>query len=1136
MNYRLFWHSLLITFFALIVSSAAFGQIRHDIKVKLKPKTHRIEVVDQITLSPESLESKQLHFTIHHGLEPEVLDKDIVLRKKFGTEAGRFFTDNPSLQQSSLNMELFEVSLPEGIDQFTLKYAGEIYHPVQEYGEEYARSFSVSPGIISPEGIFLSGSTIWYPHFVDELVTFELDIELPVGWSSVSQGTRRKAESGIDYRRDVWVADTPQEEIYLISSEFTEYSQAAGAVEAMAFLRNPDSQLAQKYLDTTAQYLEMYRKLLGPYPYTKFALVENFWETGYGMPSFTLLGPRVIRFPFILHSSYPHEILHNWWGNGVYTDYEKGNWAEGLTTYLADHLIKEQRGAAVEYRRSVLQKYTNYVTANKEKDFPLTQFRSRHSAVTEAVGYGKTMMLFHMVRQQLGDQDLVKALHLFYRKYKFKVASFDDVKTVFNNVNDDSLEPLFEQWVKRTGSPSLRVSKAVAKSKGDGYILSAIIEQTQSEEPYRLKLPIAVSMEGVANAYQTSVDINTRQYKLELSFPMRPLQLEVDPEFDVFRTLDHNEIPPALSQVFGAKRALMVLPASASDSILLGYRNLAKGWQKGRSVNMEIKLDSELDELPADRAIWLFGWENRFLPVINKALSDYDFDEKESGVSIEGIEMKRDQHSTVVMARHPSNSAHALAWLATDNVAAMPALGRKLPHYNKYSYLGFTGDEPTNVFKGQWPVVNSPMSLAVFQEDGKEVELTTVKLVPRSALAQLPPVFSEARMLKDIAYLASDELAGRGLGSEGLDRAADYIAEQFSDAGLQPCGDGPDDYFQTWAENVDMPDRDVVTIKNVIGVIPGKNPHFDGQSVVIGAHYDSHGLGWPDVLKGNKGKIHHGADDNASGISVLLEFARLVGKKWQPERTIVFVAFSAEEAGKLGSIYYVNHAEKYPVSKIMAMINLDTVGQLGQDALTIFGNYSAREWVHIFRGAGYVTGAQIKQSTLDTGNRDEKSFIDAGVPSVHLFSGARDNYHRPTDTVDRIDTAGLVKTAAVLKETVEYLAARPEPLASTLTTAKESSAPQTKQPHKKRRVVLGTVPAYDYTGKGVRLDGVTVGSPAEKVGLRKGDIIVRIGETGIEDLESFSDLLKTLQAGNEITIVYMRDNAEHSVTTKVVER
>ena len=904
----------------------------------------------------------------------------------------------------------------------------------------------------------------------------------------------------------------------------------------MAFLRQPDEQLAQKYLDTTAQYLEMYRKLLGPYPYSKFALVENFWETGYGMPSFTLLGPRVIRFPFILHSSYPHEILHNWWGNGVYTDYEKGNWAEGLTTYLADHLIKEQRGIAVEYRRSVLQKYTNYVTANKNRDFPLTEFRSRHSAATEAVGYGKTMMLFHMLRQQLGDQAFVKALHRFYRKYKFKVASFDDVQTTFNNVTDDPLEPMFEQWVKRAGAPSLQVGQAVAKPKGDGYILSATIEQTQDSVPYRLKLPIAVHLEGVTNAYQTSINVDSKEYNLELNFPVRPVRLDIDSEFDVFRTLDHNETPPAMSQIFGAEQVLVVIPAATSESIRLGYQELAKGWQKGRSVQLDIRLDNELDELPTDRAVWLFGWENKFRHMINKALSNYDFIDKEKTVYIESTELKRDQHSIVVMARHPSNSARALAWLATDNVAAMPGLGRKLPHYNKYSYLGFTGDEPTNVFKGQWPVVNSPMSIVVLQSDGKEVEPATAKLASRAALAQLPPVFSEARMLKDIEYLASDELEGRGLGTPGLDKAADYIAKQFSDAGLQSCGDGPDDYFQTWTEKVDMPEHDSVTIKNVIGIIPGRNPLFDGQSVVIGAHYDSHGLGWPDVLKGNKGKIHPGADDNASGISVLLEFARLVGKKWQPERTIVFVAFSAEEAGKLGSIHYIRQAKKYPASKTMAMINLDTVGQLGQDALTIFGNYSAREWVHIFRGAGYVTGVPIKQSALDTGNGDEKSFIDVGIPSVHFFSGARNNYHRPTDTVDRIDTAGLVKTAAVLKEVVEYLAARPESLTSTLTVAKDSTTQQKKDQRTTRRVVLGTVPDFAYTGQGVRLDGVTPDTPAVKVGLQEGDIIMRIGDTVIEDLQAYSDILKSLQAGDEITIVFLRDNVEHSVTTKVIGR
>ena len=162
-------------------------------------------------------------------------------------------------------------------------------------------------------------------------------------WHVISQGNgTSRDEQGVAR----WDSDGLVEQIYLVGGPLLRYSDAAGAVEALVYLREQDDALARKYLDATAQYLEMYRQLIGPYPYGKFALVENFWETGYGMPSFTLLGPQVIRFPFILHSSYPHEILHNWWGNSVFVDYEKGNWCEGLTAYLADHLVQEQRGWA----------------------------------------------------------------------------------------------------------------------------------------------------------------------------------------------------------------------------------------------------------------------------------------------------------------------------------------------------------------------------------------------------------------------------------------------------------------------------------------------------------------------------------------------------------------------------------------------------------------------------------------------------------------------------------------------------------------------------------------------------------------------------------------------------------------------
>jgi aminopeptidase N len=214
------------------------------------------------------------------------------------------------------------------------------------------------------------------------LVSFTLQVELPPGWDAVSQGERTGHLRNDDRTLARWELPETQDEIFLVAARFTEYSRRTGRVSAMAFLRAPDEGLANKYLGATVGYIAMYEKLIGPYPYKKFALVENFWETGFGMPSFTLLGPTIIRLPFIITSSYPHEILHNWWGNSVFPEYGSGNWSEGLTAYLSDHLIREQQGSASEYRQTTLQKYADYVIG--EREFPLTEFRSRHSTSSEA--------------------------------------------------------------------------------------------------------------------------------------------------------------------------------------------------------------------------------------------------------------------------------------------------------------------------------------------------------------------------------------------------------------------------------------------------------------------------------------------------------------------------------------------------------------------------------------------------------------------------------------------------------------------------------------------------------------------------------------------------------------------------------
>lgn len=1099
--------------------------VHHDLRLTLIPAAHTLEVVD--TLRVPQRWPATFEFTLHDGLKPQVTTHGVSLSRVFSSASAGNAGMNQSSGGERVPWARYRVSLPAGIRQFTLRYGGRIHHPLAAQGEEYGRSFRETPGSIGPDGVFLAASTAWFPRFDEApLVTFNLDITVPQGWDALSQGKRARHETTAGSQRVRWESPEAQDDIYVSAARFTAYQRSAGRISAMAYLRTPDDTLADKYLDATVRYLDMYNKLLGPYPYSKFALVENYWETGYGMPSFTLLGPRIIRFPFIIVSSYPHEILHNWWGNGVFVDYQSGNWAEGLTAYLADHLFKEQRGQGAQYRRATLQNYADFVA--ESQDFPLTEFRARHSSVTQAVGYGKTLMFFHMLRRKLGDKAFVAGLRKLYRDRLFKVTGFREVEQAFTAVSGQELSDFFAQWIRRPGAPQLTVSQARAERDGDGYLLTARLAQTQTGPAYQLQVPLAVSLKGQANAYQTVVRLSAKQKTLKLHLPARPLLLDVDPEFDLFRRVSREEIPPALSLAFGARKSLIVLPGDEPPALQAAWQDFARQW--ARRGDVEIKRDDEIETLPGDRAIWLLGWHNRFLPQLKQALANnYSAALKSSGISLTPGAGK--PSAAVAVTRHPAHPDLALAWVASADAAAVPGLARKLPHYSKYSYLGFEGDEPVNTVKGQWPVVDSPLSIAVTQTDGARVKPRRAALTPRHALAALPPAFSEQRLMDDARWLADPARKGRGLGTPELDDVADFIAGQFQKAGLQGGGDGGG-HLQIWTENVGDPPR-TITLKNVIGVLPGSNPDYAGQSVLISAHYDHLGTGWPDVHAGDEGQIHPGADDNASGVAVLLELARTLGPAWRPQRTVVFAAFSGEEARLLGSRHYVRAKAVSPAT-VIAALNLDTVGRLGKRPVTVFGTGSAREWAHIFRGVGFVTGIPVKGVRDDAGGSDQLSFIEAGVPAVQFFSGVHGDYHRPGDTADKLDGAGMATVASVVKETLDYLATRPEALASALA---ENTTSALQRPRASgRRVSLGTVPDFSFEGKGVKLSGVQAGSPAEAAGLQTGDVIIGANGKPIGSLRDFAALLRGLQPGDDISLNYIRGKKTLSSTAKAKAR
>lgn len=291
--------------------------IHHELNVDLNISDRSIEVIDSVTIPAKYFnEHDTLFCFLNKNLKLQSLNEKYIIIETGQNDTGVIF-----------NKYIIKVSHPVKSDlKIPLKYYGKITDEITTGAAEYARGFSETNGIITDEGVFMAGSTYWIPSFEEPLFSFNLTVTLRPDWNIVSQGNRTINEIAGDNRKVRYESPEPTEEIYLISAAWTEYEQKAGDVLVQAFLRTPDEELANRYIGVTSNYLKMYESLIGQYPYQKFALIENFWETGYGMPSFTLLGEKVIRFPFILHSSYPHELLHNWWGNSVYVDYEKGNW------------------------------------------------------------------------------------------------------------------------------------------------------------------------------------------------------------------------------------------------------------------------------------------------------------------------------------------------------------------------------------------------------------------------------------------------------------------------------------------------------------------------------------------------------------------------------------------------------------------------------------------------------------------------------------------------------------------------------------------------------------------------------------------------------------------------------------------
>ncbi|HWO41893.1 MAG TPA: M28 family peptidase, partial [Candidatus Eisenbacteria bacterium] len=309
---------------------------------------------------------------------------------------------------------------------------------------------------------------------------------------------------------------------------------------------------------------------------------------------------------------------------------------------------------------------------------------------------------------------------------------------------------------------------------------------------------------------------------------------------------------------------------------------------------------------------------------------------------------------------------------------------------------------------------------------------------------------------------------------------------------------------------------------NVIAVAPGYDAKHSGEAIVIGAHYDHIGRGQFGARDSSStGQIHYGADDNASGVAVLLELARRLGAVKLP-RAVVLAAFSAEELGLFGSRHYVNRPA-FPLDKTRAMINLDMVGRLRGNRVTVFGTGSARTFPAIVLDAARPLGLEVRQSD-GIGRSDHMSFYARRIPVLHFFTGLHEDYHRPTDTWEKLNLDGMAKITDLVFAVAERIAATRDPLEFVSVPGAASGIDVGGF-----NVYLGTIPDYESSLPGVRLAGVAGGSPAALAGLREGDVIVGFAGSEVRTIDDLTVQLQGRMPGEEVEIAVLRQSQPVSV-------
>lgn len=658
---------LMLFFFCLACTSHAgpAGQSveRQDIAVTLEPDLHGITGQSTITYAAGT-RNVELRLS-----DAASIDSVTVSGKKAPI----------SFKQGVLSIGIPTGGTGEAVS-VTIAYHAAFNDPVSRHpAASEDPSYGVN-GAITREGTFLGGGAYWYPVPAQIPTHRSISIATPAGTEAVTEGKRVSRVTTGAVTRSVWEEARPVGVLSLCAGPYQIEQRRVGQIDLYTYLYPDNAALAPRYLDAAVKYLTLYSELFGPFPFEKFAVVENFFPTGYGFPSFTLLGGSVIRLPFIIDTSFPHEIAHSWWGNGIDIDMREGNWSEGLVTYLADYLLKERRSPieARDYRRQLLIDYASLVTP--AGDFPLTAFSSRSDPASRAIGYGKSAMLFHMVRSQIGDRAFFEALRQICRDHMYGAASWSDFTRAFSKSAGRDLSPFMSQWLTRSGGPRLSLTEVHSRREANGgWTVSGIIVQTPPL--FDLKVPIQVETAGAL--VKEAVPVQREKTPFTISTAGVPARLLLDPEAEIFRVITSIEIPATVNSIKGSSKVVGVRTENCRASQET-FKALLASLSQGEAP---IVTEAELGEKESGRDLVFCGMPRKrsLFPSLPEGI-----DVADAAFSVDGAQFPAPDALLFLALQRPATGRVAALFHPLSEAAAAQYVA-KITHYGKYSHLVFAG-------------------------------------------------------------------------------------------------------------------------------------------------------------------------------------------------------------------------------------------------------------------------------------------------------------------------------------------------------------------------------------------------------------------------------------------------------------